>query len=533
MKQEKLNDSELSNEIQNHDSTNFESVEPVSTKMSSINILFELQKQFIPINFKKLVFLAEYELLSKVKEMESTTSKEIDNDENEVNQERLTEIMCEINKAIEKIDLTNRHYLILSIENLLKVAEDNKWALCINNNYIYIYNGTFWSEVDNKAFKRFLAESTMKMGVPKFLVKHYEFRDQLYKQFLSEAHFPKPEISKDIVKINLLNGTFEVNVNSTRLNPFDKSDFITYQLPFKYDSQAKSILFQSYLDKVLPDKTLQNILAEFLGFVFIKNGNSSFKLEKTLLLYGSGANGKSVFFEIVNALLGTEQVSTYSLHRLTDNSGYYRAKIGNKLVNYSSEINGLLDPAIFKQMVSGEPIDARLPYGEPFKLTQYPKFIFNCNELPKEVENTNAFFRRFLIVPFIVTIPENEQDKELANKIISCELSGIFNWVLEGLTRLLKQKNFSYSKIVSEYRNEYEKQSDSVRLFLEESGYSKSPEKFTLISKLYPEYRIFCNEDGHKPIPKVSFIKRVETLGVTKEKRNVGNVFYLSKLITN
>ena len=157
-------------------------------------------------------------------------------------------------------------------------------------------------------------------------------------------------------------------------------------------------------------------------------------------MYGTGANGKSVFFEVVQALLGSDNVSSYSLQSLTNDNGYFRAKLANKLVNYASEINGNLETSIFKQMVSGEPVEARLPYGQPFTLTQYAKLIFNCNELPKDVEHTNAYFRRFLIVPFDVTIPPDEQDKTLHTKIIDNELSGVFNWVLEGLDRLLKQK---------------------------------------------------------------------------------------------
>lgn len=150
-----------------------------------------------------------------------------------------------------------------------------------------------------------------------------------------------------------------------------------------------------------------------------------------MLLYGTGANGKSVFYEVVKNLLGEINISAHSLQSLTDNTGYYRAMIANKLVNYASEINGKLETSVFKQLVSGEPVEARLPYGKPFTITKYAKLIFNCNGLPRDVEQTEAYFRRFLSVPFEVTIPEAEQDKQLAQKIVSSELSGVFNWVLE------------------------------------------------------------------------------------------------------
>src|SRR5690606_24227191 len=116
------------------------------------------------------------------------------------------------------------------------------------------------------------------------------------------------------------------------------------------------------------DPERQRVLAEYLGFVFIKHGSNALKEEKALILYGTGANGKSVFFEVVNALLGTDNVSSCSLQSLTNDNGYFRAKLANKLVNYASEINGNLEASIFKQLVSGEPVEARLPYGQPFIL---------------------------------------------------------------------------------------------------------------------------------------------------------------------
>ncbi len=64
-------------------------------------------------------------------------------------------------------------------------------------------------------------------------------------------------------------------------------------------------------------------LPSAIRYLFIKK--EVIKFEKTLILFGGGANGKSVFFEILNALLGTENFSSYSLQCLTNDNGYYRA----------------------------------------------------------------------------------------------------------------------------------------------------------------------------------------------------------------
>ncbi|MEM1135729.1 MAG: phage/plasmid primase, P4 family, partial [Bacteroidota bacterium] len=325
----------------------------------------------------------------------------------------------------------------------------------------------------------------------------------------------------------------EITPKGTRLRKFDSKDFLTYQLPFEYSPQAKAPLFQKYLDRVLPDKKRQMVLAEYLGFIFIKNGNSALKEEKALILYGSGANGKSVFFEIVNALVGKENISSYSLRELTNENGYYRAEIANKLVNYASEINGKLQTDVFKLLVSGEPVSARLPYGNPMQLNQYAKLIFNCNELPKDVEHTNAYFRRFLIIPFDVTIPEHEQDKQLHTKVIENELSGVFNWVLDGLNRLLEQKRFSECDAIKKAIEQYKTQSDSVKMFLEENGYCSSPENKIYIKDLYPDYKTSCVDDGFKPVNKKNFKNRIEAAGIVTGSDRVSNFAYLIKTKNN
>ena len=178
-------------------------------------------------------------------------------------------------------------------------------------------------------------------------------------------------------------------------------------------------------------------------------------------------------------------------------------------------------------MASGEPIEARLPYGEPFILNEYAKMIFNCNELPKDVEHTPAFFTRFLIVGFDVTIPENKQDKELHKKIINNELSGVFNWVLQGLNRVLAQKKFSQCEAIDNARSNYEKQSDSVKIFIEEFEYTTSTD-YTLIKDLYNEYKSFCIEDGFRPVNKSNFMKRLQHFKIVVSRMNTGNVAYIT-----
>jgi putative DNA primase/helicase len=486
-------------------------------------ILKELSNSIGQIDFKILAFPD----IDEVRQQIEVLKPFVYNEDGSFNKENKTEFeqYKQLTKKLASSKLSKNHYLVLCVEQLLKIAKANNWGLCKKNGFIYLYNGSYWSEINKESFQYFLGSVSLKMGVEKFKAKIHTFKDELFKQFMADAYLPTPQTNGKNVLINLENGTFEITPTKRTLKAFDRNDFLTHQLPFEYNPDASAPLFKKYLDEVLPDVDKQKVFAEYCGYIFIKP--SVLKLEKMLILYGTGANGKSVFFEILNALLGTENFSSYSLQDLTNDNGYYRAKIANKLVNYASEINGKLETDVFKQMVSGEPISVRLPYGEPFILTEYAKLIFNCNELPKDVEHTNAFFRRFLIMGFDVTIPEDNQDKELANKIIQSELSGVFNWILQGLDRILKQKKFSKCAAVENARSDYEKQSDSVKMFIEDFEYKTSTD-YTPVSELYTQYKAYCIEDGFHKVHKTNFMKRLRHFKIIVERKSIGNVAFVT-----
>lgn len=418
--------------------------------------------------------------------------------------------------------LTAKHQIVITVRQVLKAASGLNLGLCRNQAFLYSFNGEFWGLIEREDLERFLRKCADKLGVDKITANYHKFAGELYKQFLTLASKAKTVERDDTVVINLKNGTFEVTKNKFHLREFRREDFLTYQLDFDFDKSAAYPKWQEFLDKVLPDASCQDILAEYIGYVFARH----LKLEKTMILFGTGANGKSVVFDVVNALLGQENVSNYSLESLCGE--YYRAMIANKLLNYSSEISIRLQTEKFKQLTSGEPVEARLPYGQPMTLRKYARLAFNSNELPKDVEHNEAFFRRFLIIPFDVTIAEADRNPNLAKEIIETELSGVFNWVLEGLQRLLTQEKFSPCVAAQVLLNDYKKMSDSAAMFVEDENYQPSA-NYTTLRELYQEYKAYCSDNGYRALGRNKFSKRLEANGLPRQDRNQP-VFYIEKM---
>ncbi|MEP2240421.1 MAG: phage/plasmid primase, P4 family [Maribacter sp.] len=483
------------------------------TSLSTNKILKKIINDAPNVDFQLLAFPKIGDWLNDLKDL---------NSDREGNSKEIKALQ----RKIAACKLTKIHYLIHAVERLEKMASEGNWSFSKREGSVYLFNGKHWKQIDKEQFQHFLGNLGVKMGIPSIHSKHHAFKDDLMKQFFATYYLEKDDENNSNVVINLANGCFEISSSSQRLRDFRKSDFLNYQLPFNYDQDAKAPLFMKYLNRVLPSKSLQQVFFEAIAYSLTRNKDC--KLEKMIILKGEGSNGKSVALDLIQKLLGRENLSNYSLSSLTNTTGYSRANIGDKLVNIASELSGSLESDIFKQLASGEPVEARKPYGEAFILHDYARFIFACNVLP-QVEHTVGFFRRFLIIPFDVYIPKEERDIDLVNKIVNAgELSGIFNLVLCGLNRILKNRGFSDSEEIDEVGHQYKIESNSVLMFLEDSNYESSINEYVTISQVYPMYLRYCQNAGNSPFSRLNFQKTLIKNGVIVKRMNVGKVAYLN-----
>jgi putative DNA primase/helicase len=481
------------------------------------NLIAELPPlEFVSsINPKAKNLIKEYnEIIEALKSGDKKLYKKLNEPKGNKETSRIMELESDL-KSIEK-GIKQKHYVVIIISEFLKEAEKRKLNLCQRYDYVYVYNGAYWKQLSKDDLKYFLGQAAITFGYSEIEAKHHQFKDELLKQFLTQSHLPTPEPDPNKILINLQNGTMEFINGKWKLKPFDPKDFLTYQLPFPYDPGATCPMFDNYLEKVLPDIDSRSILQEFSGFIFTK-----LNLEKCLVLTGGGSNGKSVFFNILTALIGKENTLTYVMGLF--NQEYNRAKLTDVLLNYSSEKGTDLNVETFKALISGEPLQAREPYGKPFSITNKVKFIMNCNELPKETESTEAYFRRYIIIPFDVKISEAERDINLAEKIISEELAGVFNWLLVGLERLIKNKKFTESEKANNALSEFKRQADNIALFIDEFGYKPCSQRKKSLAELFGYYKNFCTENGYKAFGKNNFSNRIESKGFEPTRLNDGS----------
>lgn len=257
----------------------------------------------------------------------------------------------------------------------------------------------------------------------------------------------------DIVAFS--NGVVDFGSKSPVLYPFSAEFHVVYYHPYPYKPDALCPRWNAFLHEVLPDKGSRLILQMFLGLGLISRGDAynpyegkaSEKIELCLLLVGSGANGKSVIFDVACALFGRERVSHMSYADLTadgDEGMRGRYPIRNAIFNWASDEDGRTfgrkNTGMFKRIVSGEPVPFRKLGENVLQSNTIPYLVFNLNELPLPKDASLGFIRRLQYISFDVTIPPDRRNPMLSSLLIKDELSGIFNWVMRGMKEVRRRK---------------------------------------------------------------------------------------------
>ena len=317
--------------------------------------------------------------------------------------------------------------------------------ICYMHGVYYLFTGEIYERISSEILGKAVEEWLIRMRVSS-KVLHYSS-----KKFQDEARLSvrinKPFSPKFHIKA-YRNGV--VDFTDGILRPFSPDYHVMYKNPYDYDPTAKCPMWHSFLRTVLPERDSRLILQMYLGLCTYDRGKMVDKVENCLMLFGTGSNGKSVIYETITGILGRENVSSMGLLSLIkggDERLRNVARIDGKLVNMCPEvqardISGYEDA--FKTLCSGEMVYGRNIGGNVYEVHNVPWLIFNMNNLPCASDNSYGYFRRFLYVIFDTVIPEEMQNKHLAEDLKQ-EYSGILNWIIRG-GKYLKQRHFVFPK---------------------------------------------------------------------------------------
>jgi putative DNA primase/helicase len=326
-----------------------------------------------------------------------------------------------------------------------------------------------------------------------------------------------------IYTVALRNGLLQFNRDGTGepvLLPHTPKYFNVVRLDYDYDPEAQCPLWLSFLDDVmLGRKEYIDLLQQWCGYLF----RPDLREQKFLLCVGEGANGKGVFTEVLSAVVGKENCSEISLSRF--NNSFALWPMLGKILNATNESSHIIEDEaenVLKSLVAGDRFSFERKFKEPIFAEPTAKIMISTNALPRFNDKTLGLWRRILLVPFDKTIPEGQQVKTLAEEL-KRELSGVFNWALEGLKRLNHNFGFAVPADSERLIEEYRRDADPCRAFLQERYSVSGNGEYIPCSEAYQAYKQFCSENSYSPLGERNFGQNVRRVFPTVNRARLGS----------
>ena len=302
-----------------------------------------------------------------------------------------------------------------------------------------------------------------------------------------------------------------------------RGDLITKAIGARYDANAKCTAWEQFIERIFSgDKELICYIKRAVGYCL----TGSIAEQVFFFCHGSGANGKSVFLATLRALMGEyarqADFSTFLVQRNEKVRNDLAALAGARVITaIEAEEGSRLSMQVIKAWTGGDPITARFLFGEHFTFQPAGKIWLAANNKPAISERNHAAWRRVQLIPFNVTIPEAEQDKNLEAKLL-VELPGILNWALDGLAEYLKI-GLKTPPAVKLATAKYREENDSLEAFITECC---DVDKLNVCknSDLYSQYLSFCAMSGLKALSPHKFTPELnarEGIKSTKSKHGV------------
>ncbi len=293
--------------------------------------------------------------------------------------------------------------------------------------------------------------------------------------------------------LNVENGTLDLRTG--KLKDHRREDLITKIAGTSYDPEAQAPTWTAFLERVLPSEPLRRFVQKLAGYSL--TGDVS---EQILpFLYGLGANGKSTFVTTMLAMAG-EYGQQAAPDLLVMKKGSHPTELadlfGARLVaSVEVEDGRRLAESLIKQLTGGERIRARYMHKDFFEFDPTHKPLLVANHRPEVRGTDHAIWRRIKLVPFDVTIPDEEKDPRLPEKL-KAELPGILRWAVKGCL-LWQEEGLGEPEEVRAATQGYRAEQDVLGRFIEDRCVLH--ERATAsATDLYEAYQEWCAENGEK-----------------------------------
>src|SRR5690606_5911342 len=351
------------------------------------------------------------------------------------------------------------------------------------------------------------------------------------------------DLDSDDWKICLENGVYDLREH--RLSPQDPKALHTRIIPVKYQEGRMAPMWIRFLDRIFRGREDKQELIDFLQRAAGYTLTGSTDEQCLFLLYGAGANGKSVFLEVLRAVMGGSSgyakvcdAGTFTTSRNECVRNDIAGLAGVRLVTTNENPRGSwIDEALIKEITGEREITARFLFKDYFTFRPRFKIWWAFNHQPRIGDNTWSIWRRIRMIPFQEQIPPEEQNPHLADDLITAELPGILNWCIEGLKKY-QQSGLPLPSAVKAATEEYREDQDILYEFIslfcdtqpKQAAGGLVSDMSESAKNLYQAYTGWCTQSNEKRMSKTRFGRELRERGFDRAHSMTGSVYRGIKL---
>lgn len=411
---------------------------------------------------------------------------------------------------------------------------------CHDANNWYVWNGSIWSRDRSQQAARLMLDTVRARYDAASKAEGAETRKRIAAWAISSESQARREAalraaqSHARVSINIeafdtnpwlitaKNGV-TVNLKTGEAYPARKEDLVTKAIGTAYDPYANCPRWEKHIGEVFGGNT--NLISYFKRAVgYSLTGDT--REQKVFILYGSGANGKSVTLSTVRKLAGDYGDNTpfETFDANTSEARQDLAKMrGSRLVTVvETNEDRRLNEARIKAITGGDAISARALYQSPFDYQPTFKLFIALNHLPIIKGTDPGIWRRIQLIPFGQSF-EGREDKTLELKL-QAEMPGILNWALAG-AREWNDVGLAEPDEVKRETASYRQNMDLVGQWLDAYAV-QDPTAETEAGEAYRSYEQWCYLGGYRAETAGSFGRRISEKRVQRVKRG-GKIYYV------
>ncbi|WP_246982101.1 phage/plasmid primase, P4 family [Halorientalis marina] len=385
------------------------------------------------------------------------------------------------------------------------LSEAHHWANLEENDVLYAYDSErgVYNPTGEKRVRELLVDNLKEQYAK-------NEKNEILDQLRGRHTVSQDEMGGPAKHIPVRNGVLKVESDSIELADHDPRYRFLGSVATEFDPNADCPRFRSFLKESVQSGAGRKKLQEYAGYTLLHWG---LPYHKALFLVGPTASGKSTFLDTIRAVLDTDTVVSLTPQELTSER-FAGAELFQSWANFRNDIPSSLieDTGSFKEITAGDSIKAERKFKDPFRFEPTAKHLFSANQLPDAETEDEAFYRRVLLVPFPSSVPKEDRDPHLDEKLQS-ELSGVLNWMLEGLQRLMQQGQFTADRTPGETQRTWEKWGNTVDRF-RETCLEKTEGDELAKQTAFRAYLTFCEEENLPAETQHKMTRRLKSEGI-------------------